>query len=116
MPYNDPDPQDPMTLHGTAVETDNPEANREMAACFIEEYLRSGFGKAQLLSMFKIPDYIGPYMAFQALGEAAIVEIIEDCASLWGGRRDYDIAPRDADGRVAPPGSNLTYSDSSKEV
>lgn len=116
MPYNDPDPQDPMTLHGTVVETDNPDANREMAECFVEEYMRSGYGKAQLLSMFKIPDYVGPYMALQALGETAIIGIIDGCASLWGGRRDYDVASRDAEGQVAPPGVNHPDLDSPKEV
>jgi len=105
-----------MTLHGTSVETDNPEVDREMAACFIEEYLRMGYGQAQLLSMFKIPDYVGPYRAFQALGEAAIADTIAEFASLWGGRRDYDIAPRDEEGHVDPGTSNFENPKLNEEV
>ena len=41
MPYGDPDHTDPLTLHGVVVETDDPTCVQEMAACFIEEYLRS---------------------------------------------------------------------------
>ncbi len=33
MPYAEPDLNDPMTLQGIVVETDDPEAQREMAAC-----------------------------------------------------------------------------------
>jgi hypothetical protein len=87
MPYNDPDPTDPMTLHGVAVETDDPSAMREMAGCFIDEYLRMGYHADRLLGMFKIPQYAGPYMAFQALGEDAIVQLIDEIAARWGGRR-----------------------------
>ena len=37
MPHNDPDPTDPMALHGVAVQTDDPSVMRQMAQCFIEE-------------------------------------------------------------------------------
>jgi len=87
MPHNDPDPTDPMTLHGVAVETDSPSANREMAICFIEEFMRMGYEKERLLSMFRTPKYAGPYMALEALGEEAIVQLIDDHAERWGGRR-----------------------------
>ena len=87
MPHNDPDPTDPMTLHGVAVETDDPSAMREMAGCFIDEYMRMGHDVDRLLGMFRIPQYAGPYMAFQALGEEAIVHLIDEFAARWGGRR-----------------------------
>ena len=87
MPHNDPDPTDPMTLHGVVVETDDSSAMREMAVCFIDEYMRMGYEQDRLLHMFKIPKYAGPYMAFKALGEEAIVQLIGDSAAMWGGRR-----------------------------
>jgi hypothetical protein len=86
MPHNDPDPTDPMALHGVAVQTDDPSVMREMAQCFIEEYLRMGYARDRVLSMFSIPRYAGPYMACQALGREAIAALIDDIASRWGGR------------------------------
>ncbi len=88
MPHNDPDPTDPMALHGVAVQTDDPSVMREMAQCFIEEYLRMGYARDRVLSMFAIPRYAGPHMALQALGEQAIAALIDDVASRWGGRRN----------------------------
>jgi len=87
MPHDDPDPTDPMTLHGVAVETDDPSAMREMACCFIDEYMRMGYEQDRLLSIFKTSKYAGPHMAFQALGEAGIVQLIDEIAARWGGRR-----------------------------
>ncbi len=91
MPYDDPDPTDPMTLHGVVVETDDPTAMREMAACFIDEYLRMGYTRDRVQSMFRIPQYVGPYMAYESLGEEAIAELIDEIASRWGGRHSPDV-------------------------
>ena len=90
MPYDDPDPTDPMTLHGVAVETDDPNTMREMASCFIDEYLRMGYTRDRVLSMFRIPQYVGPYMAYESLGKEAIGELIDDIAARWGDRRSPD--------------------------
>lgn len=38
MPYDDPDPTDPMTLHSVVVETRDNSAMTDMAECFIDEY------------------------------------------------------------------------------
>jgi hypothetical protein len=86
MPYGDPDATDPMTLHGVIVETKNDEAMRDMAACFVEEYIRSGFDADRILKMFKTQGYAGPFLAYQTLGESAIGRIIHDLMTLWGGR------------------------------
>lgn len=106
MPYNEPDATDPMTLHATIVETDDANVQREMAACFIEEYMRMGYGRDRVLSMFKIQDYIGPYMAYRDLGEAAIIELIDRQAAIWGGRRERGVAGRDDAGNVSPRPEN----------
>ena len=90
MPHNDPDPTDPMTLQGVVVETDDPLAMQEMASCFIDEYLRMGFAKDRVLSLFRIPRYVGPYMAYETLGEEAIGELVDEIAARWGGKRTAD--------------------------
>ena len=92
MPHNDPDPTDPMALHGVAVQTDDPSVMREMAQCFIEEYLRMGYARDRVLSMFAILRYPGPYMARQALGDNAIAALVDDVASRWGSRRSEPAA------------------------
>ncbi len=87
MPYNDPDATDPMTLHGVVVETDDDRAMRDMAECFVEEYLRSGFDAARITAMFQTQGYAGPYLAYQTLGPAVIQRIIEQQLSLRGNRK-----------------------------
>jgi hypothetical protein len=77
MPYNDPDMTDPMTLHGVEIEVEGDEANREMAQCFIEEYLRIGFDAPEILRIFRTKGYAGPNMALHRLGEATIRSMIE---------------------------------------
>ena len=84
MPYNDPDATDPMTLTGVVIETEDDRAMREMADCFVEEYTRLGFDAERLLHLFKTRGYIGPFMAYSALGEPAIRALIEEHARRRG--------------------------------
>ncbi|MFQ5502589.1 MAG: hypothetical protein ACE5EQ_09860 [Phycisphaerae bacterium] len=86
MPYEDPDPTDPLTLHGVSVETDNADAHREMAECFIEEFLRMGFDRERLLKLFQTSGYAGPFMAYQELGEAEILKMLDEQIRLRGPR------------------------------
>ena len=88
MPYDDPDATDPMTLHGVIVETESNAAMCEMAECFVEEYIRSGFDADRILRMFKTQGYAGPFLAYQTLGGDAIQRIIDELIPLWGGRKD----------------------------
>jgi len=103
MPYDDPDATDPMTLHGVQVETDSDQANREMAECFVEEYLRMGFDRVRLLKMFQTRGYAGPFMAYQALGEEKIVSMIEQIAQRWGGREKTHAVDRHPTGEIMLP-------------
>ncbi len=100
MPYDDPDPTDPMTLHGIEVETDDPQAVRQMAACFIEELVRSGMPARQILEIFESKDFAGPALAMQDLGPSEISELIQhELAKRPGGsdaRRIVDRAPSGA--------------------
>jgi hypothetical protein len=78
MPYEDPDPTDPMTRHGVAVEVSDDGATREMAECFVEEFVRLGFDEPRLLRMFRSPGYAGPHRAWRRLGDAAIRAIVKE--------------------------------------
>ena len=96
MPYADPDPTDPMTLHGVVVETADDSAMLEMAECFIDEYARLGFDANRILHMFRTKGYAGPYMATEILGEEAIHDLVDLVLARWGGRRDgATVRPRE---------------------
>ena len=103
MPYDDPDPTDPMTLHGVGVETDSADANRRMAQCFIEEFCRMGFDRERLLHMFRKREYAGPFMAYQDLGEAEILTLIDEQIALRGPRRASDPDERVTDNEISLP-------------
>lgn len=87
MPFEDPDPSDPMTLHGVAIETADDSAVRTMAECFIEEYARLGFDAPRIVRMFQTAGYAGPNMAWRALGEGVVKEMVTECLARWGPRR-----------------------------
>ncbi len=101
MPYDDPDASDPMTLHGVVVETENDSAMRDMAECFVEEYLRNGFDADRIMRMFKTQGYAGPFLAFQTLGEATVRRMIDERISLRGGRATVAVA--DSRGGISLP-------------
>ncbi len=82
MPCNDPDPSDPMTLHGVVVDTEDCRAMREMAECFVEEYARLSVDEDRILRMFTTQGYAGPFLAYQTLGEDAIRKIIDNEMSV----------------------------------
>ncbi|MCB1693580.1 MAG: hypothetical protein KDI19_12505 [Pseudomonadales bacterium] len=87
MPYQDPDPTDPMTLHGVEVEAQGVEAMVDMAVCFIEEYARAGFDADRIMRMFHTRSYAGPALALRTLGERRIRELIADEIAIRGSRR-----------------------------
>ncbi len=103
MPYDDPDATDPMTLHGVVVETDSDAAMRDMAECFVEEYIRSGFDAERILKMFQTQGYAGPYLAYQTLGEDAIQRIIDELIPLWGSREGKAARSLSATGQISLP-------------
>ena len=103
MPYDDPDATDPMTLHGIVVETESDAAMREMAECFVEEYIRGGFDEDRILKMFQTQGYAGPFLAYQTLGEDAIHRIIDELIPLWGGREGKAARSLCATGQISLP-------------
>jgi hypothetical protein len=104
MPYNDPDPTDPNMLVGVMLPADA-EASRDMAYVFAEEFVRLGYDRPRLLSLFKNSFYAGAYGAYQALGEEEILSIIDECLGVWGRVVFRD---RDADSSRSPATSTNT--------
>ena len=94
MPYDDPDPQDPMMLMGIALPA-GPETQREMAYAFAEEFARLGYSGRQITSLFKEPFYAGAHGALLQLGEAEVQRIVDETVNVWGRMRlvDRDGAP-----------------------
>ncbi len=86
MPFKDPDPTDPNMLVGVVLPADA-EATREMAYVFAEEFARMGYTRDQLLWLFKNPYYGGAHGAYQQLGEAQTLGIIEESLAVWGRMR-----------------------------
>ena len=92
-----------MTLHGVVVETESDAAMRDMAECFVEEYIRSGFDAGRILRMFQTERYAGPFLAYQTLGEDAIRSIIDELVPLWGGRKEKTLPSSSALGQISLP-------------
>ena len=93
MPYDDPDPQDPMLLVGVGLEA-GPEAQRDMAYAFAEEFARLGYNDSQILALFINPFYAGAHGACRELGRDQVQSIIAETVAVWGRMRLVD---RDAE-------------------
>jgi hypothetical protein len=83
MPHNDPDPTDPYELVGVMLPS-GPEAMRDMAYVFAEEFARLGHNREQILWMFRQPFYAGAHSAYQNLGAEAVTKIVDECVAVWG--------------------------------
>lgn len=84
MPYDDPDATDPMTLHAIEVETDSADSIREMAACFVEEYVRLGISAERIYEMFTDGSFAGPALAHRRLGGEIIAGLIAEQFAIRG--------------------------------
>ena len=98
MPYDDPDPQDPMLLVGVGLEA-GPEAQRDMAYAFAEEFARLGYDAGQILALFMNPFYAGAHGAYRELGREQVQSIIAETVAVWGRMRLVD---RDAGAPETP--------------
>ena len=89
MPYDEPDPQDPMMLVGVGLPS-GPGAQREMAWAFAEEFARLGYGETQILALFRRPFYAGAFGAWRELGEEEVRAIVRETVAVWGRVRPVD--------------------------
>ena len=83
MPKDEFDFEDPFELNGMAFLT-HEDTTDNMAECFIEEFMRMGYGHKQILALFRNPHYLGPNMAFEKRGEPFIRELITELFARWG--------------------------------
>jgi hypothetical protein len=103
MPYDDPDPQDPMMLMGVGLPA-GPEAQRDMAYAFTEEFARLGYDARQILALFMNPFYAGAHGAFRELGRDEVTAIIAETVAVWGRMRLVDAGPRESQGACEEAG------------
>ncbi len=94
MPYDDPDPQDPMMLVGVNIPADR-ETQVDMAYAFAEEYARLGYGEREILGLFRQRFYSGTHGLYESLGAREVEAIIQESVGAWGRMRVVD--------RVAAP-------------
>ena len=94
VPYDDPDPKDPMLLVGVEMPA-GAETQREMVYAFAEEFARLGYDAAQILALFRKPFYAGAHGAYVNLGEDDVKAIIAETVAVWGRIRfvDHDSEP-----------------------
>lgn len=83
MPKDEFDFEDPFELNGMAMLTHEDTTN-DMAECFIEEFLRMGYGHKQVLALFRNPHYLGPNLALEKRGEPFIRDLITEVFARWG--------------------------------
>ncbi len=103
MAYDDPDPTDPQMLVGVMLPC-GPEAMREMAYVFAEELIRIGYGREQILRLFRNPFYGGAHAAWRTLGADTVTAIIDECAAVWGRVHPVDREPPPPDpARIKSP-------------
>ena len=83
MPKDEFDFEDPLELNGVAFPTDE-DTSREMAECFVEEFMMLGYDHKQLLALFRNPNYLGMNMVLENKGEPFVKEVIGDVLARWG--------------------------------
>jgi hypothetical protein len=84
-PLREPDADDPLEIVGVVL--DRPIDRRgleDMARTFVEEYALMGWAPKRILGMFRQPFYAGAHDAYEALGEARIVSLIEQTVGPMG--------------------------------
>lgn len=102
MPKDEFDFDDPLELNGVALYTDE-DTQRDMAECFIEEFLMMGYNHKQLLTLFRNPHYLGLNMVLQNKGEPFVKQVISDVFARWGKRIEWPVTiPLMAEAATAP--------------
>jgi hypothetical protein len=83
MPKDEFDFDDPMELNGMALQT-NEDTSEAMCECFVEEFLRMGYGPKQILALFRNPHYLGMNLVLQKRGESFVRDVITEQFALRG--------------------------------
>jgi len=83
MPKDEFDFEDPLELNGVAFVTEE-DTTDAMCECFIEEFMRMGYGHKQILALFRNPHYLGMYMVLEKRGEQFVRERVAEVFGRWG--------------------------------
>ena len=78
MASKEPEPDDPLELTGVVLAVRDETPLKDMAACFVEEFLRDGWSDEQLRAMFRNPHYRGPYLVWRQKGDAYVDAVSQD--------------------------------------
>lgn len=73
---------DPLELVAVGVAVDEATFD-EMAACFVEEYVRDGWTDQRLLSLFRSPYYAGLHVIWLRRGEPWVRDLLARTRSRW---------------------------------
>jgi hypothetical protein len=94
MPKDEFDFNDPLELNGVALVTEE-DTTDAMCECFIEEFMRMGYGPKQLLALFRNPHYLGMNMVLEKRGEEFIRNRIAEVFLRWGRAVTWSIKTED---------------------
>ena len=83
MPSKEPEPDDPLELTGVVLPAPDEASLKDMAVCFVEEFLRDGWSDEQLQAMFRNPYYRGPYLVWRQKGDAYVEAVIQEVHHIW---------------------------------
>ena len=85
MPKDEIDPDDPMELHGVQITGAD---EREMVMTVVDEYIRMGFGREELITLFADPRYTMTHRIWKQNGETYVRDCVRDVLDRWaaGGR------------------------------
>ena len=78
MAHKPVEPDDPLELTGVVLPAPDETSLKEMAVCFVEEFLRDGWTEEQLRAMFRNPFYRGPYLVWRQKGDAYVEAVIQE--------------------------------------
>ena len=82
MPHDEPDAGDPMGLVGMVLPGE-PGQLEAMAECFVEEYVRMGWGEERLMTLFVNPLFLGTHRIYREKGEAYVRELVRRTCARW---------------------------------
>lgn len=80
-------PEEAMELTGVELPAMGEIAWEEMARCFIEEYVRMGCSRDEILRICRSPFYQGMHNILKFRGETFVKSLIDEAARAWRPRQ-----------------------------